>query len=214
MTDTAPKLSLRSRKRARTWTAIHSAAATAALTHDRLADVTIESIVTEADVSARTFFNYFASKEDAVLGLRAPAIDERTAAEFTLGANEDAVEKVTRLLFDVLQSSGPGAEQRERNTELICRHPELARRRIAHVDTAQSLVSDLVAEKLGESDRTVTDGVGSREAAQMLVLSAGAIIRFAMRSSIAEPGVDVEELVDRALAVFREVVGFRGGTGR
>ncbi len=117
-----------------------------------------------------------------------PAIDERTAAEFTLGANEDAVEKVTRLLFDVLQSSGPGAEQRERNTELICRHPELARRRIAHVDTAQSLVSDLVAEKLGESDRTVTDGVGSREAAQMLVLSAGAIIRFAMRSSIAEPG--------------------------
>jgi AcrR family transcriptional regulator len=207
VTDTGSKLSLRSRKRARTWTAIHSAAATAALTHERLADVTIESIVTEADVSARTFFNYFASKEDAVLGLRAPAIDERTAAEFTLAEDDDAVEKVTRLLFDVLQSSGPDAEQRERNAELTCRHPELARRRIAHVDAAQSLVSDLVAEKLAESDRVGSAGVGTREAAQMLVLSAGAIIRFAMRSSIAEPGGDVEALVDRALTIFREVTG-------
>jgi len=214
VTDTGPKLSLRSRKRARTWTAIHSAAAAAALAHDRLSDVTIESIVAEADVSARTFFNYFASKEDAVLGLRAPAIDERTAAEFTLGADEDAVEKVTRLLFDVLQSSGPSPEQRERNAELTCRHPELARRRIAHVDTAQSLVSDLVAEKLAESDRAVTGGVGTREAAQMLVLSAGAIIRFAMRSSIAEPEADIETLVDRALEVFREVTGFRATASR
>ncbi|WP_068164222.1 TetR/AcrR family transcriptional regulator [Rhodococcus phenolicus] len=206
MTDTGPTLSLRSRKRARTWTAIHSAAADAALTHDRLADVTIESIVAEANVSARTFFNYFASKEDAVLGLRAPAIDDRTAAQFVLREGDDAVEKVTRLLFDVLQSSGPSSEQRERNAELTCRHPELVRRRIAHVDAAQSLVSDLVAEKLAGSD-PVTDVVGTREAAQMLVLSAGAIIRFAMRSSITEPGADTEALVDRALTVFRDVTG-------
>ena len=208
-TDAGPAPSLRLRKRARTWTAIHSAAATAALTHERLADVTIESIVAEADVSARTFFNYFPSKEDAVLGLRAPAIDDDAAARFTLGDDDDAVDKVTRLLFDVLQSSGPDPELRRQNAALTCRHPELARRRIAHVDAAQSLVSDLVTEKLAALDRTIPDGFGTREAAQMLVLSAGAIIRFAMRSSITESDGDVEVLVDRAIVLFRGVTAGR-----
>ena len=63
--------SLRERRRSRTWEAIHAAAAEQARAKG-LKGTTAESIAEQAGVSTRTFFNYFPSKEDAVLGLREP----------------------------------------------------------------------------------------------------------------------------------------------
>lgn len=63
--------SLRERRREQTWTAIHEAALKRVREHG-MRGTTVEEIAQEAGVSPRTFFNYFPSKEDAVLGLREP----------------------------------------------------------------------------------------------------------------------------------------------
>jgi len=47
-----------------------------------LAGFTIEEVCEQADVSRRTFFNYFASKEEAVLGANPAEETELLAAEF------------------------------------------------------------------------------------------------------------------------------------
>ena len=62
-------MTLRERNRRKAWLAIHAAASELALKHG-LADTTVEMIADHAGVSRRTFFNYFASKEDAVLGIQ------------------------------------------------------------------------------------------------------------------------------------------------
>ena len=66
----------RERKKQATREAIHSAAV--ALVEERgLAGVTIEAITERADVAPRTFFNYFSSKEEAVLGRSPDEADTR-----------------------------------------------------------------------------------------------------------------------------------------
>ena len=66
---------LRERKKAETWTALHEAAASLALQHG-VEQTTVEAIAASAGVSPRTFFNYFQAKEDAILGLREPVLEE------------------------------------------------------------------------------------------------------------------------------------------
>ena len=69
-------LGLRERKRAQTRRRLEEAAIDLAL-RDGLDQVTIEAITERADVSRRTFFNYFDSKDDAILGLRPPDVAPR-----------------------------------------------------------------------------------------------------------------------------------------
>lgn len=65
--------SLRERKKLATRTALRRVAV--ALVSSRgLAAVTVDDIAAGADVSARTFFNYFSSKEDAVSGMDPAAL--------------------------------------------------------------------------------------------------------------------------------------------
>ena len=72
---TAP-MGLRERKRAQTRHRLEEAAVGLAL-RDGLDKVTIDAISERADVSPRTFFNYFDSKEDAILGVRPPDVSRR-----------------------------------------------------------------------------------------------------------------------------------------
>src|SRR5947209_3085559 len=62
----APSVGLRERKKVATRQALHEAAVRLAVEHglDRL---TVEAIADAADVSRRTFSNYFANKEEALL---------------------------------------------------------------------------------------------------------------------------------------------------
>lgn len=69
---------LRERKKAQTRHALHAAALDLA-EEGGVAAVTVEAIAERAEVSPRTFFNYYASKEDAFLGID-PDVPERLAA--------------------------------------------------------------------------------------------------------------------------------------
>jgi AcrR family transcriptional regulator len=110
---------LRERKKQQTRQAIHDAAFRLIDEHG-LEGTTIDQICAEADVSSRTFFNYFPSKAAALLQLPdatiAPEVRERFLA---------ADGGLALALCDVVGSGSEGGPDRVRLKNLVARHPEL-----------------------------------------------------------------------------------------
>jgi AcrR family transcriptional regulator len=180
-----PPPTLRARKKAETWSAIHEAAAALAVRHG-VEGTTVEAVAAAAGVSPRTFFNYFPAKEDAVLGMRAPSLDPELLDGFSL--EHDLLGQVSRLLLAVSRSAYAGRDA-ERRRRLLQDHPSLGRRRHELMLEAEALVRHTLAELLAR-DPAWSAGIGEHrvdEVARMLVLLGGVPLRFAITAESYSP---------------------------
>jgi AcrR family transcriptional regulator len=113
--------SRRERKKFATHQQLHSAALR--LGAERcLANVTVEEIADEADVSVRTFYDHFASKEDAVIGfdaLRVAQLREALAARPPGESPLEALHGTLRLLLNESSFEWP------MRMKVIATNPEL-----------------------------------------------------------------------------------------
>lgn len=146
---------LRERKKAETRRALMTAAL-------RLADergpdrVTVDDIAEAANVSPRTFFNYFASKDDAIVGV-APAqssglmqgLTARPEGEAPLAALRATVHGVAETVV------GSAADWQVRQ-RLFQQHPHLAARHTAVFAAVERGITEEVARRTGlDPDRDV-----------------------------------------------------------
>jgi AcrR family transcriptional regulator len=139
---------LRERKKAET----HQALAKAALDlADRLGPdrVTVEAIADAAGVSPRTFFNYFSSKEDAIVGI-APAQSSALLADL-LSRPEgepplDALRAVVLAAAERLQAVGDDWVIRHR---LIQKHHSLAVTRASWFAEVERRMTEEIARRTG-----------------------------------------------------------------
>ena len=118
---------LRTRKMAATRQSLHEAALRLAMAHG-LDGVTVEDIADEAGVSRRTFSNYFANKEDAILH----ADRDRTRRLLSLLTARPAVEGPWVALRGAAADQFHGRPTPEREwveqLRLLRRHPSLLAR--------------------------------------------------------------------------------------
>ena len=136
---------LRTRKKAATRQSLHEAALRLAVKHG-LDGVTVEDIADEVGVSRRTFSNYFANKEDAILH----ADRERTAELVSLvrgrPADEapwEALRAATVALYRAQSTPDPEWVAQLR---LLRRHPSLlAQQASDHITLEQDLSAVLIA---------------------------------------------------------------------
>jgi AcrR family transcriptional regulator len=110
---------LRERKKQQTRRAIHEAAYRLVDEHG-LEGTTIDQICHEADVSSRTFFNYFPSKMAAALGLSETPVDDEAVTRFR-SASGSLVDALCELIASGSQFAGRHSSVKG----LATRHPEL-----------------------------------------------------------------------------------------
>lgn len=114
--------------------------------------VTVEAICAEVGVSVRTFFNYFESKDDAVLGMEHWRLDPDAAAAFASGGpTGDLLTDMQALTASALDHPPLGKERMERAFELAKGHPELMLRAYTHVQGLHDEIGGLARRRLGEA---------------------------------------------------------------
>ena len=199
-------IGLRERKRAQTRRRLEEAAIGLAL-RDGLDQVTIDAISERAEVSRRTFFNYFDSKDDAILGVGPPDVSPETLTGH-LGryADADLVESIIGLIIAVLGPSIDEPALHRLRLEVIRQHPQLLERMLARMarvtEQLTAAASTLIARNGAVGDQAVSDGV----AETLLMTCAGAVRAATKQWSTTTSDLSLEELEQRAVALVREAI--------
>lgn len=142
-----PADGLRARKKRRRHEELVDAAQRLVL--DRGLDaVTVEDICDAVGVSPRTFFNYFPSKDDAVLGLEPFEVRPEVAAEFVAGGPSGVLlDDLAVLVADVLGGQVVTPERMQCTLELVTREPRLLVRHVAWVEQHRAEMVELFAAR-------------------------------------------------------------------
>jgi AcrR family transcriptional regulator len=143
-----PRPGLRERRKA--LTAAELEAAAYRLFGERGFDnVTVDDIAVEADVSRRTFFRYFASKEDVLL---ADHFVQLARLREAMDARPDDEPIVTALRNSVLSLTSDFEERKEKvviRARLMRDTPSLQARSLVHQQLWENAMQEMVADRLG-----------------------------------------------------------------
>jgi AcrR family transcriptional regulator len=198
----ADSTSLRERKKAETWHAIHDAAADLALDEDTT-HVTVEAIASEAGISQRTFFNYFPTKEDAILGVKTPSIPD-LPADFLDG--DGLLRRTTELLLAVGRSTYADGDA-DRRSRLFEKFPHLLLRRREMMIEGEDLVFQALSAAMADHAEW-SDGLNGHSVentARMLTMAAGVPLRYLIVSG-GVPGARLESgSLNTAIDLFQDL---------
>lgn len=161
--------------------------------------VTVEAISEAADVSRRTVFNHFASKDDAILNID-PDRAAQVRARFTARpADESPMRSLRAVLVGASEELDSDLGDWRQRVQLVREHPgTLSPRYVAaFADTERALI-EVVAERLGtDPDRDLRP--------RLVVAAAMAALRVATDTwEMSARAVRLEHLVDEAFTQLAE----------
>ena len=197
------QLKLRARQRRDTLRRLHEAAVELVRDGD-LGSATVDLIAERAGVSRRTFFNYYATKEDAILGATEPAIPDAALREFNDEASGgDPFTRIVGLVGAIVRSTrevdGMNAAERRR---LLTQYPELRVRLQHHLNAAEGLAEALLTEHFSARKR----GATAADDARAHLILAGAVLRLAYSRNPDVLDAPNSAATDWAIATFKEAL--------
>jgi AcrR family transcriptional regulator len=201
---------LRERKRADTRARLESAAV-GLVVKNGIEHTTIDAICEAADVSPRTFFNYFESKEDAILGIvEANVTDEDVVSVRESHPGGDVVELTIRLMFRVLNPSIASSKLFTPRMKIVKAHPDLLGRMANQMQRMSEQLTATILPVLRESPGFSH----AREDDRELQLSAQVILSLcsgAARAVVQQWAADgnqtpIEAVEERAIQLAKNTV--------
>jgi AcrR family transcriptional regulator len=193
MSTTTAEVGLRERKKVATRQALHQAAVRLALAHG--ADkITVEAVADEAGVSRRTFSNYFANKEEALLYGDHQRIAVLIGMVQARPAGEGPWEALTAAAREFYRQLGELDPAWLAQTRLLRTQPALLAQQVNTFAAVERELAAAVTVRAVEPDPA---GVRARLAAATFMAS----LRVALHIWLDAPAeASLGDLVDRALA--------------
>lgn len=205
MDDT--ELGLRERKRRATRHAIQLAALR--LATERGPDrVTIEEIGRVADVSPRTFFNYFATKDDALLGDSLELPTGEPVDCFVHGPHRGCIlDDLVPIFTAMADAAQEHADVHLLRKRLIRANPNLLGVRVSTAHRFEAQVAALIAQRLRADCGVERSEEEVQSRSRLLALVALSTLRHAWTQWTEQDGADpLRDYVLKSFAALREVL--------
>jgi len=142
---------LRDRKKAATRRSLHEAALRLAMTYG-LDGVTVEDIADEAGVSRRTFSNYFANKEDAILHADRVRTGRLLALLTARPANERPWQALRNAVAEMLRDRDAPDPAWVEQLRLLRRHPTLLARQASDQIALERKLAAVLVDRGHDTD--------------------------------------------------------------
>lgn len=140
------ELGLRERKKRATRSALQFVALT--LVAERGVDcVTVDDVTTEVGVSQRTFFNYFATKEEALIGADPDLLDRLVAALRDRPEGEPPLHALREVLITDADRVAEATEIWRLRMALHAEHPEIFHSAASASERINSALAGVIAER-------------------------------------------------------------------
>lgn len=194
-------LGLRERHRQQVLVDLHESAVSL-VDEAGFADATIDLIANRAGVSRRTFFNYYASKEDAVLGATPPSVPEHALSAFVDDSDTDPFTRTVRLLVAIVRSTFVSGSVIDERRVLIARYPQLRERMSQHVVAAETLTDVALSEQFARSGTQPR----SDESSRALLMLASTVLRYAYLTDPRAFDTADSTAIEAAISVFRNAL--------
>jgi AcrR family transcriptional regulator len=202
MTIETSELGLRERKRIATRRSIQLAAI-GLVADNGLERLTIDEIGRVADISPRTFFNYFPTKEAALIGdtptmPTSEAVDDFVSA----GPGESVLLGIEELLIEGSENVAEDHELTQRRREVLKQHPQLFAMRMLTMKSFEEELRLVVAQRL-KRDNPGLDAETVLSRSRLTTLVAAAAMRHAWTCWADDGGVS--DLTSRLRESFSEL---------
>ena len=188
------EVGLREQKKRQTRMAMHRAALELVV-ENGLSAVTAQMIAERAGVSTRTFFNHWATKESAILGVVG---DEGKRAITSLRDKLEVMpvrEALRAMMREAIANVPVDQGLRELKKKVMEQEPSLHLVNSGNLQTMQTELVEVLAEAL--------DGEGARDRAVIFVQVSFALTRSAFAISMRR-GIDLLSAFDQVLALYDE----------
>lgn len=143
-----PVMSLREKQYITRWNLIHNT--TVDLVEKHGLSITVNQISEQLGISARTFFNYFPTKEDAVLGVRPVAITDEQKENYLNGKapyEGNILKATSKLYFEVLYNASDLVNL-PKISKLVRKYPALLQQRFLNIHNCEELIDDVLKERM------------------------------------------------------------------
>ncbi|MBF4585719.1 TetR/AcrR family transcriptional regulator [Curtobacterium sp. VKM Ac-2887] len=203
---TAATPGLRDVKRRETRDALAEAALFFTL-RDGLEAATIDHIAERAHVSRRTFFNYFDSKEDALLVTNGFELDESMLAEHAARYEDaDLIDSIVGLLFVIAAPAISDVARSQQRGEVIKRYPQLVTKQFALMNRVGTevlkTVRGMIESRRGECPPGTAEMLVSL-CYRSLQMTTGAVMAGSAEPDLPELERQCSTLVRRTLDIAR-----------
>ena len=205
MKTDAPEPGLRERKRLATRRAIQFAVLE--LVAERgLENVTVDEISRVADVSPRTFFNYFTSKEEALIG-ESPSLPEDAGVErfVNAGPGSNLLADLGAMIAGSSENVPDDFELLTLRRKLMKQHPQLFALRIATMRNFEDELGAIVTRRLSADHPELADDPAElAQRSRLVTFVAFGAMRHAW-SRWADAGGGTQELAARLRDSFDQL---------
>lgn len=176
--------------------------------------VTVDMICQASAISQRTFFNYFKTKDAAVIGAEPPHVVEAQARQF-ISSDSDLLAELLTLMTTMAANLSFDEKLLTDRIVVFGRNPELLHKHMERMGRITSEVTELVYLRLKRTADTAADPTGEpvdepdlREQAELLTHAIMGVLRFValrwIQAPVGPTGSGAADRADFSLAPNRE----------